>query len=275
MTPQACHLRVLIARDAPVAVIFRSGPKKQTRLIRWDLKTDTFEPGQWFNGTIATDYADLSPSGQYLIYFATKHTGSPMGWTVISQPPYLTALAFWPVNHALPGGGIMDDDFNVQLNHRLSEMELGKGFRLRKDMAVTHRVRGDFWGTDLPAELLELNGWSVVMQAPLPRRGKSRLAPVHEKVSALGYRLWQHAGNYELRLPSGELWCLLRSAEWADWDPNGDLLFAMGGRLHRLAGSEMGSGAGTANASLIADFSAMRFEPIKAPPEARHWPYAR
>ncbi|PPT49129.1 hypothetical protein XarbCFBP8150_21735, partial [Xanthomonas arboricola] len=44
ITP-ATRLYVLLARDARTGVIFRRGPSKQVQLIRWDLRTDTFEHG--------------------------------------------------------------------------------------------------------------------------------------------------------------------------------------------------------------------------------------
>jgi hypothetical protein len=55
--PVPCRLSVLLAREAPVGVIFRRGPSKQVELIKWkpdvdgqltsqelaDFNSDTFE----------------------------------------------------------------------------------------------------------------------------------------------------------------------------------------------------------------------------------------
>ena len=71
-SPVPCRLLVILAREAPVAVIFRRGPSKLVELIKWHTDIDTFERGQWFKGRIYEDCSDLSPDGSLLIYFAAK-----------------------------------------------------------------------------------------------------------------------------------------------------------------------------------------------------------
>jgi len=68
------RLFMVFARNSSTAVIFRRGPSKWVQLIKWNTKTDAFEPGQWFNGRIYERRADLSPDGSLLIYFAQKIT---------------------------------------------------------------------------------------------------------------------------------------------------------------------------------------------------------
>ena len=69
--PYRTRTWVLFARDAPVAVVLRRGPKRVHRLIRWNLATDTFEPGQWMASGI--DLSDLSPDGSKLLYRAAQY----------------------------------------------------------------------------------------------------------------------------------------------------------------------------------------------------------
>src|SRR2546428_3419426 len=121
--PVPCRLSVILAREAPVAVIFRRGPSKLVELIRWHTDTDTFERGQWFKGRIYELLSDLSPDGSLLIYFAAKlQLGGRFdedhfpAWTAISRPPWLTALALWPTTGvAFHGGGLFIDDTTVWL----------------------------------------------------------------------------------------------------------------------------------------------------------------
>ena len=94
-----CRLYALLAREAPVGVVFRRGPSKWVQVIKWDTATDTFTLGQWFHGRIYERRCDLSPDGTLMIYFAQKINRRTMddneytyAWTAISQPPYLTAL---------------------------------------------------------------------------------------------------------------------------------------------------------------------------------------
>jgi hypothetical protein len=62
----------LLARQAPVAVIFRRGPSDWVELVKWNTDSDTFEAGQWFRGRIYERRSDLTPDGSLLVYFAQK-----------------------------------------------------------------------------------------------------------------------------------------------------------------------------------------------------------
>ena len=65
------RLHVILAREAPKAVVFRRGPSGQVCTLGWDLETDTFAMGQWLKGRIYEYRSDLSPDGELMIYFAT------------------------------------------------------------------------------------------------------------------------------------------------------------------------------------------------------------
>ena len=73
--PPATRLDVIVARNARRAVVFRRGPSREVLLSTWDLARDVLVHGQWLRGRIYTQRADLSPSGEYLVYFAAKHRG--------------------------------------------------------------------------------------------------------------------------------------------------------------------------------------------------------
>lgn len=98
-----CRLYAILARSAPVGVIFRRGPTKWVQLIKWDTATDSVEPGQWFHGRIYERRCDLSPDGSKLIYFASKLNRKTLddseytyAWTAISKPPNPDIdLEFW------------------------------------------------------------------------------------------------------------------------------------------------------------------------------------
>ena len=64
----AARLFVLLARQAPIAVVFRRGPSKRVALLRWSTGTDQFETDR----------------------------GQPARW--------LTALALWRKGEAWSGG---------------------------------------------------------------------------------------------------------------------------------------------------------------------------
>ena len=67
------RLHVILAREAPKAVIFRKGPANRVCTIGWDLEHDTFTTGQWLKGRIYEYRSDLSPDGELLVYFAADY----------------------------------------------------------------------------------------------------------------------------------------------------------------------------------------------------------
>jgi len=283
--PPACRLFVVMAREARIAAIFCHSAKNLTRLIRWDLETDVLAPGQWFKGTVFDRFADLSPKGDYLIYYAAKPAVelTPPAWTAVSRPPYFTALAMWPQARMDAGGGLFDADREIRLNHRADEMSLAKGFRLRKGMTVTKRAWDGSAGQDMYHERLLRDGWVTDPETRYDVR--NAVSPLYEKRSATGAVLMMQStrqggppGNrdradYEVVLPDGMVWLRLNTADWADWDRNGDLLVSQNGCLFRGFAADIGAPAGATILRCIADFRDMAFEAVKPPPGAKHWHY--
>lgn len=113
------RLHVLLAREAPVGVVFRRGPSKHVGTWLWDRRSDEFHPGQWLKGRISARRADLSPDGRHLIYFALngKRRGEAKGsWTAVSRAPYLKALALYAKGDAWHGGGLFTGPGRYWLN---------------------------------------------------------------------------------------------------------------------------------------------------------------
>lgn len=117
----------IVAREAPVAVIFRRGPSRHTQLLTWNLETDEVTPGQWITGRVYTRRCDLSPDGKLLIAGITNYSAKfaerlgdelPFygGWTAISRPPYFSALAVWYGIGAWNGGGLWTNAAEVRVN---------------------------------------------------------------------------------------------------------------------------------------------------------------
>lgn len=161
MPPASTRCYAIIAREAPVAVVFRRGPSAVVQLLKWNLDDDTFEHGQWFKGRIYERRADLSPTGKYLIYFAAKYKGPMTSWTAISKPPYLTAIALWEGMGAWGGGGLFDDDNHIQLNHSKSRMRLTDTFEIPSNVSVVPLGTDSGSGEDSPIMdmRMERDGW--------------------------------------------------------------------------------------------------------------------
>ena len=156
-------LYVILAREAPVGVIFRRSPTRQAQLIKWHTADDRFEYGQWFKGRIYERRCDLSPSGNKLVYFAGNHKPPYWTWTAVSTPPYLTALALWPAGDTWDGGGLFKTETTLHLN--CSEA-LAEGFTLSKHVRIEPLERSKAPGEPAIASVahrrLLRDGWNLI-----------------------------------------------------------------------------------------------------------------
>jgi hypothetical protein len=295
-------LFVILAREAPRAVILRRGPSRSVLQVGWDTGTDRFTEGQWLRGRIYERRCDLSPNGELLLYFAAKW-GTPMKtWSAISRVPWFTALALYPKGDAWGGGGLFEGPRSVVLNHPygLPDPKLAPGYALPprfrvRDMGLRSRGGEDFpvYGLRLerdgwvPVPPDEARGIEVADRSPSWHRYdppivlrklqptvrahtaraltlEQRVLGVHESGGSGDWWLVEHA----LRA-SGRVVCELGRTEWADWDRTGDLLFARDGVLFRLPRP-------TAETSIeeareLIDLRDRRFEARASPPAARRW----
>jgi hypothetical protein len=282
--PVAARLFLILARKAPVAVIFRRGPSKWVQLIKWNTDTDIFEPGQWFHGRIYERRADLSPDGSFLIYFAQKINRRTMqeskyAWTAISRPPYLTALALWLQPDCWNGGGLFRSQKFLQLNHFVAEPH--PDHKPPGWLRVTPKTTEH--GEDEPifSARLQRDGWELKQEWKVKNHGHPKWfvtsqPEVREKISRNGkhvLRLTRSIKRFE-RLEAfavaermGSFEKAIQGASWADWDLSGRLIFLKDGKVFgtRIADDE------TWNETLLADLNPSRPKPVIAPPNAQKW----
>lgn len=287
----ATRLYFIVARQAPVAVVFRRGPTRQVELLRWDLETDGVVEGQWLKGRIYERRCDLSPAGDLLIYFAAKYETKLRTWTAISRPPYLTALAFWPKGDAWGGGGLFESERHIRLNHRPDEMKEEDGSGLVASMQVDPLGESSGLGEDNPIHHLHLlrDGWRWIDDGSKEREHGTGSSLWITFEPAIRYRrdvgpgarpltlemsiegIKERDGSWYVvtyRLLDGETVVRdLGRADWADAAPNGDLLLAKDGRLQRLD-TNTGSDVAQADFREVADLRDHRFESRLAPAEA-------
>lgn len=277
------RLYVISAPNAGKAVVFRRGPSSEVATFLWDLKTHSFELGQWFKGRIHALRSDLSPDGKHMIYFAFKGADAHRSWTAVSKAPYLKAIDFFPKGNTWHGGGLFLSNKEYWLNHP-SDHRLAELFPLNKDQ---YRRSGKFITNDhyKPYEnyqsesrgvyfpKLERDGWSrkefqkvndhhdlVVFEKPthsnwvLVKRSHGQLSPPKGKGCYWDDHILRHNGSgNELPLPD---W------EWAD-HINSSLYWAEKGSLYtaRL------NATGLKDSRKIHDFSPYKFEARVAPYE--------
>ena len=291
-TAPKCKLTAIIAEKKRVGVIFRRGPTKQVRLIKWDLANDTFQFGQWFKGRIYEDLCDLSPKGELLVTYATKT--SMEYWTAVSRPPYLTALALWPISGADIGGGIFRSERELVLHHAASERGLKEGFQTPPIRVVFEEPT---WNAELREArsvglLREKYGWRLIdpgEESETPYRDEGKISNrfrrprvTHKTNGLAGKRaavLVQELLGYSEAQGDHKVLSFhvdnqngtkieIGRAQWADWDHNGDLLFSRNGALTRVSWK---TGYDLDAAQRLADFSDPRFEALEPPTWALKW----
>ena len=228
-----CWMFVLLARQASVGVILRRGPTDWWHITRWDTQRDAFEPGQWFRGRLYPGKCDLSPDGRLLVYFAGKfrpyeqERGYGQTWIAVSRPPYLTALALWPVGDTWGGQGVFYDDRTLLIgamlpnhpNHPPGSLKVLKYFELKRTDPL-HDV-APCWQS----------GWQKRNKELRKMSGDLTLAREITQFAAFPSRSHTPYALYR----SGEEPVALFQAQWADWDQRGRLVATVGGRV--LAGA--------------------------------------
>lgn len=290
--PPPCRVYVILAREAPIGVIFRRGPSNRVQMLHWNTETDTFTPGQWFHGRLYEKRSDLSPSGELLIYAARKEKGyahrdkdyTP-SWTAISKPPYLTALALWPCFSSI-GGGLFFSDTKVWLNHdghpepHLNRLPQGvytynSAGDVSEEVLLNRRLERDGWKhtQEWQGELMNLHtetgkitaGSHYVTSAP----------SIHEKphpdqdvtlVMKTNVSGFKHQYRYSVRQNNGTVHHL-NNAEWADWDTRGRLVLAQNGGIF----AQDADTAGQEPAVELISLNENTPEPLVAPDWAKVW----
>lgn len=187
------------------------------------------------------------------------------------------------------GGGLFDGATSIALNHDDEDFALAAGFALPPEITVHAIAPWAGGGEDEPilSTRLARDGWrltseghvvnrdrkaSVWLQVEPPMTWEKRhpLAPERYTLQASITGIKERQGAfYRMEHFVGDSHPIGRS-DWADWAPNGDLLFTIGYSIYRLryAGGVL---APLAEGRKIADLTDATFREVAAPPEARQW----
>ena len=260
------RLHVLLARNAPVGVVFRRGPANAVCTVGWNRENDQFELGQWLRGRIYERRADLSPDGRHLIYFARGSRGS---WTAISRTPWLHAITFFRKDDCWQGGGLFTSNKKYWLNGCHSSVL--ESPELCED--TQYQPEGSF-GAECPSVYyprLLRDGWTLEIQV-----GPGRVGPctVFVKPLANGWVLRKFAyadtnhpegsgvywDEHELEHPTRKTLISVPAWEWAEREGPA-VVWAEKGVLWRAAVTLTGPAPGEP----LYDFNSMRFEARPAP----------
>lgn len=282
------RLHVILARDAPKAVVIRRGPTEWTRLSLWHTNSDQFEDGQWFKGHVYPHRSDLSPDGSLLLYYAAKwnaYTLDPQTpydtvWIAISKPPYFTALALWNVGTTYCPGALFEDDQTVWLpftagddaahpQHQPLGLKIVTGKPLDPQTPpYFYRLERDGWRREAEHDPVPVAWW-------VPQRGQQSIcwtkpSPISQSPfqlvlerTMIGY---EETFAYFLADAETQSLTPLTDAAWADWDHRGRLVAARRGQIQAL-----NPAAPNEDVTVLADVNDQRPDPQPAPEWAQHW----
>ncbi len=265
------RLHVLLAKDAPVGVVLRRGPSKSVCSLLWNRKTDEFQIGQWLRGRIYERRSDISPDGQYFLYFAMNGlwgTETEGAWTAISKAPWLKAIVLLGKGDCWHGGGLFTSARKYWLND-------GYGHRVIRNSSVVlrdskYRPGESYGGECLGVYFVRLqrDGWVLK-----PSVSDAEFT-VFEKTLSHGWILRKYA-HAQIGAPPGkgcywdehELEQVVTGNridgatwEWAELDGS-ELVRAEDGCLFRSTITSRGLGEG----KLLYDFNSLNFTPRAAP----------
>lgn len=107
-TAHQVRLHLFHAAGVAKTLILRRGPRRLNWLCLWHRDEGRFEDGQWIMAEVAAERCALSPDARHFIapVMVGGHAARPIRlYTVVSHPPYWTALALIPANAWWDGGG--------------------------------------------------------------------------------------------------------------------------------------------------------------------------
>jgi len=232
------RLYVLLARDAPVGVIFRRGPTDWTEMIRWDIERDTFERGEWLRGTVYPRRSDLSPDGGLLVYAAAEYASSDEErrvYSAVSRPPFFHPLARWDGAHLAGGGGEFEGSSRLRLNHPSLE-----GPDLPREAGIVVRPYAEPMHGGAERARMIRDGWWVTAEpdgAEVASNGVTAQPEVMERplgdVLLRRTRTWlgrREIRKYDLVYADVSL-ASIPSGEWADVDREDRLVYTRHGQV--------------------------------------------
>jgi len=244
-----CTLSVLFASGADRAVIFRRGPSRHVCMIAWDMVSDTFEIGQWFKGRVYPESSALSPDGKWIVTALGSFKPPLWAWSALSQPPYFTAHTVWSTKSTYFGSA----EFVRNNVLRMSETPVAPGFSVPPWLTLIRP------GDPVPEE---------------PVRNSHPWRRTRETVpSEPDFDWWWDVNTEEFGIWGPDGFVPVRGSDWTRMTNDGDLIFAIGGRLYHTGADRLrrlrGPDDAVRQGRLLADFTDLTFRPLQAPAQFR------
>jgi hypothetical protein len=271
---RTARIHLLSARERPAVIVIRRKPTRVFHILRWNTRDDTLEAGSWFFGRIYEKRCDVSPDGEWMIYFAgVQNRQGGHSWTGLARPPWLKTVAYSEGTGTWLGGGFWRDVRTLAVTAYpgwATPVLKGEGeprlpFAVERhdwrrdagDLEVlTHRFDRD-WQADESASaprttVAQGGNWSVRGVAWSWTRKPSRKHPTLRVRGPVDTDT-----GFAFSLDKNP--ALLADVDWADYDALGQLVFARAGVLYRCELDDLRAGRITQSIDL---------EPLQPPERA-------
>lgn len=231
--PAPARIWGFVASDAPRIVLLRRGPSRWTRMYVWNTETDEITAGSWFVGHIYYLGCDLSPDGEYFVYYATNNSKKRLDsarerfgidylfeWTTLCKPPYFKSCGTW-THSCLTGGG----------GHFRSQRSLALfSYSLRQELVASDsEVQVSFDAFNSPFEIgLHRTGWQGLPLLSWQHGHLNKKSLSLEWDDYYGFAV-SRTQNYAYAYPEVDL----GGVNWADLDQQGNLVYSRQGKLYR------------------------------------------
>ena len=262
---ETARIHLLVAKEAPIAVIIRRKPSKCFHIIKWHLKTGQFEHGSWFKGKLYPMRCDLSWDGKFMSYLAMGSKGET--WNGVCEAPWLKTILESENTGTWNGGGIFwrRDEF---LSNQTDDVELDKKGDWPKTIKISrlqtfvgedesmlyHRFQRDGWKLAIEGELHDTfdSEGCFMPDHQMPWKHHHQWKPTKNhpvlQTKFVGYRGsyfgdddWEAQSDiYEAR--SGRIFhfellgypdLLGPQVDWATWTFTGDLIWTTDGIVYQ------------------------------------------
>lgn len=268
------RLHVLVAKEADNAIVIRRGPSKQTCVIGWDRKKNTFKVAQWLKGRIYERRSDISPCGKHWIYFAMNgkwSSDSKGSWSAIARAPWLKAISFFPKGDCWHGGGLFLDDKTYWLNDGYGHDVKQNSSEVSRNAKYTPPYQYGGECLHVYYNKLQRDGWVLIDNIA---KSKWSHDTIFEKELSKQWKLLKIC-HCEIGSPKGKgvYWdehavqkgdseiINFQDWEWADWFDN-SIYYASKGQLFKLG---IKSNNKLSEPKLLHDFNDYTFEQLQAP----------
>lgn len=254
-TRRTARIHLLAAQKAPVVIVLRRKPTRVFHVLRWNTRTDALEAGSWFSGRIYEKRCDVSPDGEWMIYFAADSASSST-WTGLARPPWLKAVAWFAGTGTWLGGGFWRDarTLCVTAYPGWDAPELEPDAPAKLPFAVArHDWQRDAGDLEVLTHRFDRD-WVIDERQSAPRTPVARGANWSVRGVTWCWTRRPTARHPTLRVrgpvdsATGFLFTvdeeptLLADADWADYDALGQLVFARAGVLYRSTLADLRAG---------------------------------